>query len=381
MSRRRSPVPAAILLAPLVLALVLGGAWLDLRLRARDGAAPARPAPDARSAAGGPERDGAAATGPERASAGAVDDGMVPADPTLPATAETAGTTAEESPGGAATTGDTASLPLHPFLPSGGRARVVVLDPGHGGPEVGAAGAGLAEKDVNLRIARTLKAMLEEDGMVVVLTREGDGRASFPVPDADLRQPTTPTRMDLQARIDIANAARADVFISIHNNGSPDPGQSGTEVWWDGRRPWAAYNRALAEQVLGALVAAIRGAGYPVVNRGLQEDSNFRVRGGRSFPIFVLGPPRAGAVTTRATRMPAVLGETLFLSNPADAQQLTRDEMLTAIARGYREGLRRYFRLIDEGALALPPEGLPPEMPNFFATPPTFGPETGQGAR
>jgi N-acetylmuramoyl-L-alanine amidase len=242
---------------------------------------------------------------------------------------------------------------------------VIVLDPGHGGPEVGAAGAGVAEKDVNLKIAFRLRALLEADGFKVLLTREGDYRAATPeYAGAGGTYPAT--RFDLQARIDMANAAGADVFISIHNNGSPAAEDSGTEVWWDGKRPWAAYNQALAEQVLGALVSAIRAAGHPTINRGLKEDSHFRVRNGRSFPIFVLGPPRTGATTTRATQMPAVLGETLFLSNPTEARLLGTDAMVNTIALGYREGLLRYFRLIDDGVLALPPGGLPPEQPNHY---------------
>lgn len=260
------------------------------------------------------------------------------------------------------------TLPLHPFLPANGRPRVVALDPGHGGPEVGAAGAGVAEKDVNLRIALKLKALLERDGMIVVLTRDSDRRA-VPPPGFEPPPDWRDTRKDLQARIDIANLAGADVFISIHNNGSSNPNERGTEVWWDGRRPFAAYNRALAELVLEELLRHIRAAGYPPVNRGLKEDSNFRMWQGRAFPIFVLGPPRAGAVTTRATNMPAVLGESLFLSNPSEAVQLTREEMLDAIARGYHAALTRYFRLIDDGTLALPPEGLPPETPNHYDLP------------
>lgn len=266
------------------------------------------------------------------------------------------------------------SVALHPFMPANGRQRVIMLDPGHGGPEVGAAGAGLAEKDVNLTIAKRLRQLLEADGFRVMLTREGDYRAaSQENPQAAGAFPAT--RFDLQARIDMANAAGADVFVSIHNNGSPLASDSGTEVWWDGKRPWAAYNEALAEQVLGALVSAIRGAGHPTINRGMKEDSDFRVRNGRGFPIFVLGPPRTGVATTRATRMPAMLGETLFLSNPIEARLLGTEAILSAIVRGYREGLLRYFRLIDEGTLALPPGGLPAEQPNYYDQPlPPGGP-------
>lgn len=296
------------------------------------------------------------------------------ADTTPRASAESAPPVGPDSAAGSAAA-LTQPLPLHPFQPAAGRARVVALDPGHGGPEVGAAGAGVAEKDVNLRIAVKLKDLLEREGLQVVLTRDGDSRAASPAPGGGPAG-FSATRIDLQARIDLANAAGADVYLSIHNNGSTSPAEGGTEVWWDGRRPFAAFNRALATEMLGALLQAIRATGYPAASRGLKEDSNFRVFQGRAFPIFVLGPPRTGASTSRATLMPAVLGETLFLTNPAEAALLARDDVRAAIARGYRDGLLRYFRLIDEGALALPPGGLLPETPNYYdivAPPPQGG--------
>lgn len=297
-----------------------------------------------------------------------------------PASAEVAGQSAPERRTEAPPVERVQEIPRHPFQPAAGRARVVVLDPGHGGPEVGAAGGnGVAEKDVNLTIAVKLKDLLEGEGMRVVLTRDGDRRAST-APDAASSAQYSATRMDVQARVDIANAARADVFLSIHNNGSAVPAEGGTEVWWDGRRPFAAFNQALAQQVLASLVQAIRAAGYPVTNRGLKEDTHFRVRQGRSFPIFVLGPPRTGVTTTRATQMPAVLGETLFLTNPVEAQLLAREDVQFAIARGYRDGLLRYFRLIDDGALILPPDGLPPEVPNYYDIAPTPAPGGDQAA-
>lgn len=261
-------------------------------------------------------------------------------------------------------------LSLLPFQPANGRPRIVVLDPGHGGSEVGAGIAGLAEKDVNLTIALKLRTLLEKEGLKVVLTRDSDRRV-YVSPDGRLPAGYNATRADLQERIDIANRAGADVFISIHNNGAADPDQSGTEVWYDGKRPFAAFNQALAEAAQAALVEAIRGAGHPVVDRGIKEDSQFRVFQGRAYPIFVLGPPRTGTTNSRATQMPAILGETLFLSNPVEAELLKQDRILAAIAAGYRDGVLRYFRWIDEGKLTMPPGGWPPETPNYYelATP------------
>lgn len=222
----------------------------------------------------------------------------------------------------------------------------IAVDPGHGGPEAGAAktlndGTVIAEKAVNLKIALKLRDLLEQNGYRVVLSKEADARASS---DAEeLPAGYSRTRADLQARVDIANNAQADLFIAIHNNGSGDPGQSGTEVWYSKDRPFAARNLALAQLVKDALITEIRRTGYYVHDRGIKDDTNFRTWQGRSYNLFVLGPPRTEPYKTRATQMPGILGETLFVSNPTEATLLARDDILDAIARGYYYGIVSYF--------------------------------------
>jgi hypothetical protein len=82
------------------------------------------------------------------------------------------------------------------------RKRVVVLDPGHGGAEVGAADYGVVEKVSNLEMALRVEALLRARGIEVVLTRRSDERAVSSEPG------WTAQHFDLQGRIDIANAAR-----------------------------------------------------------------------------------------------------------------------------------------------------------------------------
>ncbi|MSQ15210.1 MAG: N-acetylmuramoyl-L-alanine amidase [Dehalococcoidia bacterium] len=231
--------------------------------------------------------------------------------------------------------------------PKNGR-RTIAIDPGHGGPEVGAASGSLAEKNVNLEIARRLKSLLETSGYRVVLTRDSDSR-SYTVPDDKANLAFSGTRADLQGRVDIANAAEADIFVSIHNNGSGDAGQNGTEVWYSSDRPFADKSFRLAQNVQDSLVSQLRAAGYNTTNRGLKDGAFFRVFNGQSFPLFVLGRPRIAPRPTRATNMPGVLGETLFLSNPSDAPMLRSDAILVAIAMGYTEGIARYFASLDGG--------------------------------
>ena len=100
--------------------------------------------------------------------------------------------------------------PVEPAKPAGNLSgRVICINPGHGGSDPGACGP-LRESDMNLTVALILGPMLSERGASVVYTRTSDAR----VPLSD--------------RPVIANNAGADLFISIHHNGSNDPNASGT---------------------------------------------------------------------------------------------------------------------------------------------------------
>jgi N-acetylmuramoyl-L-alanine amidase len=91
---------------------------------------------------------------------------------------------------------------------------VVVIDPGHGGEDIGTRGvAGTEEKALTLRIAQRVKTLLETRlGIRVVLTRNDDRRVSF------------------DERAAIANNSRAGLFLSLHLNSSPNPASTGAEV-------------------------------------------------------------------------------------------------------------------------------------------------------
>ena len=266
-------------------------------------------------------------------------------DPTAP-TRET-GPVEPGSPSPAALgtlTASTAALPATGTptdRPAGPRVRTIALDPGHGGPEVGTAAPGLVEKDVNLEIARKLADLLRAGGYRVVLTRDSDRSTSPDYRGGGYRGGLV---RDLQARVDLANAVRADLFVSIHNNGSADPSQSGTEVWYDSLRTFSDRNVALARLVEAGLLNRLRALGYPAVERGIKDDINFRVFQGRTYNLYVLGPG-TGPRQHVPTQMPGVLGESLFLTSPGDAAMLRRESTLDAIAAGYRDAVLAYFGL------------------------------------
>jgi N-acetylmuramoyl-L-alanine amidase len=238
------------------------------------------------------------------------------------------------------------------------RSKLVILDPGHGGDEVGAAANGVVEKDANLDMAFRVEKLLQDQGFEVLLTRREDKRAAPRIAGY------TAARSDIQARIDMANAAGADVFVSLHGNGSTDPGQRGVEVWYDSSRPFADENRRLADLLRNHVIGALRSWGYPAQDRGLLDGACFRFRNGRCFSLFVLGGPRltgrteiqdrggnpealgfngAQTIYSSAPQMPGALVELLILTNAADAAILRTPSARDAMARGISDAVVEFL--------------------------------------
>ncbi|MBX6771613.1 MAG: N-acetylmuramoyl-L-alanine amidase, partial [Chloroflexi bacterium] len=216
---------------------------------------------------------------------------------------------------------------------------MVVLDPGHGGREIGTShtfsdGTLLTEKDLNLTIARRTAALLQQKGYRVILTRTTDSWV-----DAAMRDVTGDGKVDLaddlQARIDIANNAHATLFLSIHLNGSLRPELSGTTVYYDAARPFALRSQYFAALLDQETVAALQQAGYTPVNRGVQTDSQAI---GQDGHFYVLGPD-----AVRPIQMPGALVEGLFLTNDRDAQALRNPRIIEALAQAYARAIERYY--------------------------------------
>ncbi len=240
----------------------------------------------------------------------------------------------------------------------------MVIDPGHGGDEVGAARNGVVEKASNLDMALRVEALLLAQGVDVVLTRRTDSRAAPQVAGY------TAARSDLQARLDLANEARGDVFVSIHSNGSEDTSQRGVEAWYDSNRAYSVEGKALAGLLVSHVVSELRAQGYPALNRGLFDGKCFRERGGRCFTLFVIGGPRAtsreevirrggdpeavgfdgaGTIYSRPAGMPAALVELLIITNPEDAAMLRSESGRNAMARGVARAILQFLGLSIDG--------------------------------
>ena len=104
--------------------------------------------------------------------------------------------------------------------------KIICIDPGHGGVDVGAVRGSRYEKSDNLRMAKAVKALLEPQGIKVVLTRDGD------------------TNPSLSSRCDIANNAKADYFLSIHRNSFGNQTAAGAEIWVHHAAQQSTVNKA-----------------------------------------------------------------------------------------------------------------------------------------
>ena len=246
-----------------------------------------------------------------------------------------------------------------------GNGALILVDAGHGGDEIGAAANGIVEKDSNLEMAQRVQRLLTQSGYRVLMTRVDNGRAIGDVDGPGQPQGFSAQRRDLQARIDIANAAGAALFVSLHSNGLNDPSANGIETYYNSQRPFSAESRVLAQTIQSTVISEMRRTGYSVRDRGALDDSCLRAFQGQCFPLFLLGPPRVtsrdetlrrggdpstlgfapgqDAIASRATGMPGALVELLFISNWEDAQLLADDTARETMARGVVLGIARFL--------------------------------------
>jgi len=239
------------------------------------------------------------------------------------------------------------------------RARTVVLDPGHGGTEEGAKGpGGLLEKDAMLVLAKTVQDVLTRRGYRVVTTRSSD------------------TDVGLEDRAASANAAKADVFVSLHANASRTPTAHGTEVF---------YLSLDASDRAAALLAESENRGGDVPAPSAEKDAAVRdldlilwdlaqnqhlAASARLAEIIQADFNRLLGVTTRGVKQapfrvligvnaPAILVEVAFITNPDEERRLGSEEFRRQTAETLAGSLDNFFRT---GA-AVPPVPYAPKAP------------------
>jgi N-acetylmuramoyl-L-alanine amidase len=187
--------------------------------------------------------------------------------------------------------------------------KVVVIDPAGGAGSPGPTAAGLSEADIALDLAYRIEGRLAATGVTVVLTR---GAATCP---------------DDAARASLARSVRADLFLSLHCEWHTGPQASGvaTFFWGDDR---VGARSATGEALAGRIQREV------VARTGLGDL--------RTHPCTV--------EIVRITRMPAVLVELGYLSNPGDAARLSDPAFRDVVAEGLVVAIQRLY-LGDDDAV------------------------------
>lgn len=199
----------------------------------------------------------------------------------------------------------------------------VVIDPGHGGSEPGAASDehAVSEKEINLGVAQELAKTLELQGITSVLTRYGDHR------------------VPLTARAGVARAMQPRAFVSIHHNSEPDGPFSGpgAETYYQSRDPES-------KRLAGLILEELR--------------QTFTI-----LPVTWVGDTDAGAkmrlnskgedyygILRQTNGIPAVLSEAAFVSNPDEAKLLRTVEFQRLEADAIARAIVRFLNTRDPGS-------------------------------
>ncbi len=221
---------------------------------------------------------------------------------------------------------------------------VVAIDAGHGGDDPGAHGQnGTEEKKVVYAIARKLEALINaQKGMKAVMVRKGD------------------YYVDLRKRMEIARAARADLFISIHADAFNNTAVKGASVFTLSRRGasseaarWLADSENASELVGGVRLddkeevlasvlldlsqTATQEASFNAASHVLKTFENI---GELHFNTV----QKAGFLVLKSPDIPSILVETAFISNPTEERKLNSKAYQSKIALAIFKGVRNYFK-------------------------------------
>jgi N-acetylmuramoyl-L-alanine amidase len=214
----------------------------------------------------------------------------------------------------------------------------VVIDPGHGGKDVGTHGpSGLYEKEVVLDVARRLGALIEERlGSEVIYTRDDD------------------TFISLEGRTRMANDRKADLFLSIHANSSPIRSAAGVEMYY--------LNFTTSKAALDVAARENAGSGSSIhdlkdllekiaLKDKIDESREFATKLQSSLSTLETkgntgaknrGLKKAPFIVLIGANMPSILAEISFVSNPTDERHLETSDYRQRIAESLYRGIAKY---------------------------------------
>jgi N-acetylmuramoyl-L-alanine amidase len=187
-----------------------------------------------------------------------------------------------------------------------GGTKLIVIDPGHGGTDPGAVGSIYKEKDLNLELALKLKASLINKGYVVLMTRTSD------------------VTVALKDRPALANSYGADLLISLHHNsagykedGSFNTAPNGVEVLYTDNTSNVDKSRKIATEM----------------SANIASDIGIYNRGGKEQDLCVC----------REAKMPAILVEAGFLTNPTEESYVAWNKTQEKIANSIANTILKYI--------------------------------------
>jgi N-acetylmuramoyl-L-alanine amidase len=236
----------------------------------------------------------------------------------------------------------------------------IVIDPGHGGHDTGTIGpTGLMEKDLCLDVALRLGKIIQQrlPGADIIYTRSDD------------------TFIPLEERTNIANQAKADLFISIHANSSQDHAARGVETYYLNMKgspeamEVAARENSSSDQGIHDLEDLVKKIAR---NEKIDESKEFaediqdslakRVQKA-SKTVKNRGVRKAPFVVLIGADMPSILTEISFLSNPADEKLLKQPEYRQRVAEGLYQGVASYLQSLNSVTVNLPGKNVASRTP------------------
>jgi N-acetylmuramoyl-L-alanine amidase len=194
-------------------------------------------------------------------------------------------------------------------LPLSGK--IILLDPGHGGPDGGAGDKDALEKDIALDVSLKVRDYLQEQGALVLMTRETDRDLA----DKNTRGYSKRKVEDLKIRSKIINKSEADFFVSIHLNSIPSPRWSGAQTFY---APQFKENERAAKFIQDEFRKNL---------------GNTDRRAKPIHHVYIL----------KNAKKPGTLVEIGFLSNPAERANLKKEEYQEKVAAAIYQGIIRYY--------------------------------------
>lgn len=186
--------------------------------------------------------------------------------------------------------------------------RIIVIDSGHGGNDPGKVGvSGTLEKDINLQIAKKVKAILEKKKYRIIMTREED-KGLYGEKDSNKKM------ADLRARVKLIEEVNPELVVSIHQNSFGSAGVKGAQVFY--------YEGSEKGKEIGELMQEI-------IKEQMADGNHRKAKGNNNYYMLC------------KTKVPLVIVECGFLSNPEEEKLLSDEKYQQKMAQAIATGIEK----------------------------------------